>query len=324
MADKSKQKELASNGKPDERNVTEECFVIMPLSDPDGYESGHFKQVFEDLFAPACESAGYRAIRADEVRQTNLIHLDVLQKIIESPMALCDLSSRNPNVLFELGLRQAFDKPVVLVQEVGTPPIFDIHPLRYTNYHKDMLYRDVVSDQTAIRTAIVATKEDIGNEKSINSIVKLLSLTHPASLTQISETEKDSAVLQVLMSEISSLRSEIRSSAGHTKELALATRRPFHDNYTARLTFINEFGLENYLLVYGVPVRWLRKAIREANDPRDLYNRLLNAPNVSELDRGCGLGPMNTAELEEALQKAKLNLTSKQETPEATANNKRS
>ena len=68
----------------------------------------------------ASDTAGFKSVRADEVRQTNLIHLDVLQKLIESPMAICDLSSRNPNVLFELGLRQAFDKPVVLVQE--SPP----------------------------------------------------------------------------------------------------------------------------------------------------------------------------------------------------------
>jgi hypothetical protein len=90
----------------------EECFVVMPISDPDGYLPGHFRHVFDDIFAPACDKAGFRPIRADQVRETSLIHLDILQKLIKSPMALCDLSSRNPNVLFELGLRQAFDQPV--------------------------------------------------------------------------------------------------------------------------------------------------------------------------------------------------------------------
>src|ERR1044071_6759240 len=123
------------------------CFVIMPISDPDGYVPGHFKHVFDDIFAPACDKAGFCPIRADQVRQTNLIHLDILQKLIESPMALCDLSSRNPNVLFELGLRQAFDKPVVLVREVGTSDIFDIGPLRYTEYHRERVYHEVLADQ---------------------------------------------------------------------------------------------------------------------------------------------------------------------------------
>src|SRR5215510_10199244 len=97
------------------------CFVLMPITDPEGYERGHFQHVFDNLFAPACERAGFKAVRADQVLEANFIHLDILHKILEAPMALCDLSTRNPNVLFELGLRQAFEKPVVLVQEEGTP-----------------------------------------------------------------------------------------------------------------------------------------------------------------------------------------------------------
>lgn len=187
------------------------CFVIMPISDPDGYESGHFQHVFEDLFLPGCDKAGYKAIRADQVRQTNLIQLDVLQKIIDSPIVLCDLSSRNPNVLFELGLRQAFDKPVVLVQEAGTPPIFDITPLRFTNYSRELIYRDVLKDQEAIADALIATTEAMQDTNSVNSIVKLLGLTHAASVTTIKESDRDSAVLQVIMAELANLRAEIRN-----------------------------------------------------------------------------------------------------------------
>lgn len=210
----------SSNGNTSADQPQPECFVIMPISDPDGYEPGHFGKVFDDLFVPACDSVGYRAVRADQVRQTNLIHLDVLQKIVESPMAICDLSSRNPNVLFELGLRQAFDKPTVLVQEKGTPAIFDITPLRYTEYHREMLYRQVIEDQEKLTNAIRATKEAIGNSKSVNSIVKLLSLTNAASLTNISEGDKESALLQIIMSEISNLRTEVSRSQGYANERA--------------------------------------------------------------------------------------------------------
>jgi hypothetical protein len=113
-----------------------ECFIIMPISDTDGYAEGHFKHVYENIIYPSCELAGYQAIRADEVKATNLIHLDILKKLIDAPIAICDLSSRNPNVLFELGIRQSFDRPVVLIQEAGTPRIFDIAPLRYLEYSK--------------------------------------------------------------------------------------------------------------------------------------------------------------------------------------------
>ena len=42
------------------------CFVIMPISDPDGYDKGHFESVYKDIFAPAIEKAGYTPHRVDE------------------------------------------------------------------------------------------------------------------------------------------------------------------------------------------------------------------------------------------------------------------
>jgi hypothetical protein len=125
-----------------------ECFVIMPISDPDGYTPGHFARVYEDIFKPAIRRAGYEPKRADDVLETNLIQLDLLRRLIEAPMAICDLSSRNPNVLFELGLRQAFDKPVAVVQEEGTRKIFDIAPLRSTQYRRERIYHQVLEDQS--------------------------------------------------------------------------------------------------------------------------------------------------------------------------------
>jgi hypothetical protein len=187
------------------------CFVIMPISDPDGYEKGHFKKVYEDIFKVAIDKAGFVPIRADEVLQTNFIHLDILQKLIESPMAICDLSSRNPNVLFELGLRQAFDKPTVLVQEFGTQKIFDIAPLRMTDYRKDLRYREVLEDQISISEAIKATKVATDNGEGINSLINLLSLSSPATLKDV--TDKDSTkMFQIMMAEINELRGDFRHS----------------------------------------------------------------------------------------------------------------
>jgi hypothetical protein len=192
-------------------NTTEkpDCFIIMPIADPDGYDKGHFNKVYEDLFKVACDKSGFQAVRADEVKQTNLIHLDILQKLIESPMAICDLSNRNPNVLFELGLRQAFDKPTVLVQECGTPKIFDISPLRYTEYRKELKYREVLEDQDLIAEALMATKEATDKGEGINSIISLLSLSSPASLKDV--TDNDSAkMMQIIMSEMNDLRTDFR------------------------------------------------------------------------------------------------------------------
>jgi hypothetical protein len=198
-----------ANPQKSEKASSNDCFVIMPIADHDGYDKGHFTKVYEDIFKPACASAGFMAVRADEVKQTNLIHLDILQKLIDSPMAICDLSSRNPNVLFELGLRQAFDKPTVLVQEAGTPKIFDIAPLRYTEYRRELRYREVLEDQSMISGAIKATKEATDQGEGVNSIVRILSLSKPASLKEVSNSDS-AGLLQLVRAEMSEMRSDFR------------------------------------------------------------------------------------------------------------------
>ena len=151
----------------------EKCFVIMPISDPDGYEKGHFKYVYEDVFKPAIENAGFYPKRADDDGSSSLIQVNIIRDIIEAPMAICDLSSRNPNVLFELGIRQAFDLPVVLVQEEGTPRIFDISTINTIDYRSALIYREVIEDREKISKAIKATKD---NTSGVNSIIRLLEI----------------------------------------------------------------------------------------------------------------------------------------------------
>ena len=184
----------------------EECFIIMPISDVDGYENGHFTRVYEDLIIPAVELSNFNPIRSDEVKQTNLIHLDILQQLIDAPIAVCDLSTRNPNVLFELGIRQAFDKPVVLIQEKGTPKIFDISGLIYVEYQKTLKYRDVLKSQKEISESITATFNSIGKKGNINSIVKLLGLSDPAMIPEIEGDKREALSLSLIQDQISDLK----------------------------------------------------------------------------------------------------------------------
>jgi hypothetical protein len=179
----------------------------MPISDPDGYGEGHFRRVFEDLFRPACVIAGYTAVRADDAQQTNLIHLDVLTRLLDSPMVLCDLSARNPNVMFELGLRQAFDKPVVLVQELGTPSIFDIALLRITPYRRGRVYNEVIEDQTRIAGALIATREAAVRGEGANSIVRMLALSRVAAYPSLGDDAAGS-VVRLVRAELGRLRGD--------------------------------------------------------------------------------------------------------------------
>lgn len=58
-------------------------FLIMTVSDSEGYAPDHLARVALDIFMPGCEMAGYNAARANEIRDANLIHLDILQKLVD-------------------------------------------------------------------------------------------------------------------------------------------------------------------------------------------------------------------------------------------------
>ena len=258
-----------------------DCFIIMPIADHKDYKDGHFKRVYEDILAPACRGAGYRPVRADDVAQTNLIHLDILQKLLESPMAICDLSTRNPNVLFELGLRQAFDKPTVLVQEVGTPQIFDINLFRYTEYRNGLDYRDVLTDQKSIQKVLEETKIAVQENKSVNSIIKLLSITNPASLQDPSNFgEKE--YFNVLMSEINSIKTIIAPSPKNNSSIT-------NEKYIGYEDFVH-LDLSNVCLPSDIKVFLLTlknlqyiKELTVSTDDRSLMFKVGN-PNIKGSD----------------------------------------
>lgn len=189
-----------------------QCFVIMPISDPKDYETGHFKCVYEDIFIPAIKDAGYIPKRADDDKSSSMIQVNIIQDIIDSPMAICDLSSKNPNVLFELGIRQAFDLPVVLVQEEGTPRIFDISTINTIDYGKELSYRNVINDRVKIKEAILQTRD---NNKGINSIVKLLG-REPA---KNKEGIDDNALLFAMSNQIQNILNKIENMNVKEKQI---------------------------------------------------------------------------------------------------------
>jgi len=147
------------------------CFVIMPIADIHGYEAGHFSRVYEYLLKPAIIQAGFLPIRADDAVKTDYIVVSIIQQIVESEMVICDFSARNPNVMYELGLRHAFNKPVALLKDRRTEKVFDIQGLRYSEYDESLRIDSVQKDISRISAAIIETAKS--SSETVNSVVQL-------------------------------------------------------------------------------------------------------------------------------------------------------
>lgn len=188
---KKKATEAQPNAAPAEQTEQIDCFTIMPISTQPDYEDGHFQFVYEDIIRRAVESAGMKPFRADETQNTNLIQLDILRSVIESPIAICDMSAKNPNVFYELGLRQAFDLPTVLIIDDRTAAPFDISSLRFVTYDSAMGYRGVESAVKQLSEALIDTYEKRNDKSEINSLIRLLELTKPASISEADLPENE-------------------------------------------------------------------------------------------------------------------------------------
>jgi hypothetical protein len=188
------------------------CFVIMPISDVDGYEPGHFRRVFDLLIKPAARVAGFDAMLANSTSSSHLIMADVIKKCVKSDLVIADLSSRNPNVLYELGIRQAFDKPTVLICDKVTDRIFDVSGLRTTYYHRslraDLVRKEVGELAKAVRNTMDADPDEI------NSMIRLLNVT---AAPEPARTEV-SAETAMLLREMRELRTLLPSANGRTFE----------------------------------------------------------------------------------------------------------
>lgn len=180
-----------------------DCFVIMPISNQLGYEDNHFTLVYEDIIKPSIINNNMNPVRADETKNTNLIHLDILKKVIQTPIAICDMSSKNPNVFYELGMRQAFDMPTVLLIDEDTKVPFDISGLRYVTYKKDMSYRNVTKAIENLTNALKETFEKKDDKTEINSLIRLMELTTAKIETKnITKSEKVELLQELELREI--------------------------------------------------------------------------------------------------------------------------
>lgn len=201
------------------------CFVIMPIADTAGYEPSHFDRVYKHLIQPACIKANFKAVRADEISNTNFIVLDILRRIVESDIAICDLSSRNPNVMYELGLRQAFNKKTVLIKDEKTINPFDVQGFRYCSYDSALRIDNAFENVNSIAKALSSTHE--ADSFEVNSIVQLLKI-EPAQIgdkTQLSD--QNTIILEAI------------------KELSNRIEKPIQNNQKVKITTPYKRGYKN-------------------------------------------------------------------------------
>jgi O-acetyl-ADP-ribose deacetylase (regulator of RNase III) len=113
------------------------CFVVMPFGekkDMDGQDID-FDDIYRFFFKKAVEDLGIECVRCDEIEEAGSIHEKMFEHIYHADIVVCDITTLNANVYYELGIRHALAKGVtLLIRRRGTTIPFNIQGLQVVEY----------------------------------------------------------------------------------------------------------------------------------------------------------------------------------------------
>lgn len=135
---------LKKLGKSVTLDAGDSCFVMMPFAAPLG-------NYYEKVYKPAIEKAALKPVRADaEIFGTGKIMDQVWSGISAAKVLVAEMTTRNPNVFYELGLAHALKKPVVLVSSNEGDVPFDLKHIRVIYYDvTDLFWGTKLPDKVA-------------------------------------------------------------------------------------------------------------------------------------------------------------------------------
>lgn len=134
------------------------CGLIMPIASNEGGTAEHWAQV-RAMISDALVETGLKVQMVSESDEVNVIHKNIVLNIYSNEIVICDVSSRNPNVMFELGMRLTFDKPVVIIKDKDTPFSFDVSSIQHLEYPKSLNYVEILAFQRELKDKVMSTLE---------------------------------------------------------------------------------------------------------------------------------------------------------------------
>lgn len=190
------------------------CFVIMPVSTPKGVidqyggDSDHFAHVLDHLFFPAIESVGFAPL-APRAAGSDLIQAGIIKQLEEADLVLCDMSTLNANVFFELGIRTALDRPVCLVRDDKTGGVpFDTGVINHHVYDSSLSAWVLEKEKEALANHLLAS---LNRSERQNTMWKYFGVTTRAhAATQgVGQGDKLDVIIELLQSATPSLGRDI-------------------------------------------------------------------------------------------------------------------
>jgi hypothetical protein len=237
------------------------CFVIMPFG-------GWLDDYYQSVYCPAITAAGLEPHRADDLFRPSTIVNDIWSYTKRASVLLADLSGKNPNVFYELGLAHALAKPAILIAEAMEDIPFDLRALRIIIYDKNahnwgQLLREKIGK--SLTEVLAAPAEAV--------LPAFLDVKSAGAKPSVSAEKKD--IIEIKQ-EIDLLRRQLRAEEPY-REIFDRLSQQAATNLVRHMVSSGDAdsNIVESLSRRGVPTSWTYAAIREMRDNL-LDNKLAN------------------------------------------------
>lgn len=178
------------------------CGIIMPISQIGDCNQQHWKEI-KGIIEESIVEAGFTPLLVSDANDTGIIQSRIVQNIYDNEMIVCDVSCKNPNVMFELGMRLAFDKPTVIIMDDKTTYSFDTAPIEHLGYPRDLNYCQILDFKEKLTKKVKATYEAYQN-KSAKTFLK-----HFGEIKVSSIEHRTGSLNELILSRLETLATQV-------------------------------------------------------------------------------------------------------------------
>lgn len=149
------------------------CFVVMGYGiryDLSSQKKINLDAIYSDIIKPAVISCDYECIRGDEVLDSGLIDESMYYGILESDLVVADITTLNPNAIYELGVRHGVRRfRTIIMMESGDKFFFDLNHNRTLTYTYCKNKKKYSEEVESVKDKLIKIIQEIDKHEQIDS-----------------------------------------------------------------------------------------------------------------------------------------------------------
>jgi hypothetical protein len=140
-----------------QKNAT--CFVVGPIGEAGTATRRHADWLLKAIIIPVFNEffPDFAVVRSDTITAPGMIDAQMIGHLLDAELVIADMTERNPNAFYEMGIRHMAAKPIVHMFDKSTIIPFDVAPHRAIPFaieHVEDIEKAKVDLKAAVSEAI--------------------------------------------------------------------------------------------------------------------------------------------------------------------------